>query len=187
MRVPGWARGRFLPTPLYTAADAGATAPVTFTVNGQAEPAVVDAHGYVRATRMWRAGDVVALDLPMPVRRVRADARAEALRGRVALARGPVLYCLEGVDHPGVPLQEVELPAGAEIRVVAREGVADGVTVLQATGRRTNGEPVELTFMPYYAWNNRGIAELAVWLVEDPAWAAPVKLPDVAPRPNTNG
>lgn len=187
LRVPGWARGVFLPSAVYRSEDTSVTSPVGLTLNGEKLTTTADRSGYVRLHRMWRAGDRVVLSLPMPVRRIRADERAERLRGRVAVARGPVLYCLEGVDQPGIALHHVQLPPGSTFTSEWRGDLFGGITLLRAEGRTPDGRSVPLTFVPYYAWANRGVHELAVWLVEDPARAAEVVIPGAPARHNTQG
>jgi DUF1680 family protein len=99
VRVPGWARGEAVPSDLYRFADTSSE-PVTLRVNGQAVPVTVD-KGYARIVRPWKAGDVVELSLPMPVRRVTANSLVEADQGRVALQRGPLVFAAEWPDNPG--------------------------------------------------------------------------------------
>jgi DUF1680 family protein len=89
----------------------------------------------------------------------------EACRGRVAVARGPVVYCLESPDLPkGVHLDQVRLPAG--VRLTPRPGGdwLGGATVLEGEAIVGDGRRVRLSLIPYYAWANRGISHMAVWL-----------------------
>jgi DUF1680 family protein len=99
VRIPGWARNDPVPSDLYRFADAPAGV-VRLLVNGVPVDVAVE-KGYVPLARTWRAGDVVELSLPMPVRRVVAHAHVEANRGRVALQRGPIVFALEWPDNPG--------------------------------------------------------------------------------------
>jgi len=152
MRIPGWAQGRPTPSAIYHYEDA-TPAGWSVKVGGAAVTPAVE-HGYAVITREWRVGDVVEIDLPMPVRRVRGTKEIAAVQGTVALERGPVLYCVEGVDNATAPLQVVA-PKVKEIAAVARPELLGGVTVLESAGFRA---------IPYYAWNNRGNAAMAVWL-----------------------
>ena len=155
LRLPGWARGRPVPSDLYRYRDAGADR-VEVAVNGDAvTPPVTDA-GYLEITREWRSGDVVTLGLPMPVRFVDADDRVEADRGKVALERGPLVYCLEQADN-GTDVRQLTLTVPAEWQPEPRPDLLGGITVL------TNGE---LTAVPYFAWGHRGAGSMAVWLRE---------------------
>ena len=102
LRIPGWAR------------DA------TASVNGK--PVAVAAateNGYLAISRQWGPGDVVALDLPMPAERIYAHPAVRMDAGRVALKRGPLVYCVEEVDNPRGPVQRLKLPRGSEIKVDA--------------------------------------------------------------------
>ena len=97
LRIPGWARGEVVPSDLYSFLEE-ATEQAQVRVNGQ--PVALDLEkGYVSLTRHWRRSDDIALYLPMPIRRVVAHELVEADRARVALQRGPIVYCIEGADH----------------------------------------------------------------------------------------
>ena len=157
LRLPGWARGRPVSSDLYRYRYRDASADrLEVAVNGDAvTPSVTDA-GYLEITREWRSGDQVTLGLPMPVRFVEADDRVEADRGKVALERGPLVYCLEQADNGGDVRQQT-LTAPAEWQPEPRPDLLGGITVL------TNGE---LTAVPYFAWGHRGAGSMAVWLPE---------------------
>ncbi len=179
LRIPGWCREQQTPGGLYVLDATGAPPrPWTVKVNGEPIDAARLANGYLKIARTWKAGDVVELDLPMPIRRVRAHPRISQDRGRVALQRGPIVYCLEGADHDA-PLDRVVLPPDAKLKASHRGDVLGGVTVLEGTGRVTtdDGEAknVDLVAIPYYVWDNRAAGDMAVWLVEDPDRAGPYK------------
>lgn len=138
--------------------------------------------GYARVRRAWRPGDTVALDLPMPVIRVRAHHRVAAARGRVALQRGPIVYAFEGIDHDGAAGTEgsaldLVVPPEAAIAAEPRPDLLGGVVVLSGKGRklRPDGSEVETPFLaiPYYARDHRGASDFTVWPLEDPARAGP--------------
>jgi DUF1680 family protein len=107
IRVPGWARGEAVPSDLYRFDDQRSQT-VTLAVNGQPTAVDVD-RGYVTLHRAWRAGDSLELNFPMPVRRVLANEKVAADRGRVALQRGPIVYCAEWPDQPGVSVRKARL------------------------------------------------------------------------------
>ncbi len=156
VRIPGWARGEPLPGGLYRYADRH-DEPAGVKVNGVGVPAD-PVQGFVRIRRAWTRGDRIEVTLPMPVRRVLAlDAVAEDA-GKVALVRGPLVYCAEGVDNGGRAL-DLGLPDAAPLSVAWRPDLLKGVVVVTAkAGGRT------LVAIPYYAWAHRGIGEMAVWL-----------------------
>ncbi len=157
VRIPDWAQGRPLPSDLYGYDEAR---PATWSVRAAGGPAATTLeNGYVAIRREWRAGDSVEIDLPMTVRRVHADERVAATRGRVALERGPLVYCVESVDRDFVP-ESLVISAGEKVEPQERPGLLGGVTVLAI--EKPGRSPI--TAIPYYAWNNRGLAPMAVWL-----------------------
>jgi len=167
LRIPGWARNGPLPTDLYRYADESAE-PVTLHLNGQPVP-VTEKEGYTLLRRVWRAGDSIELNLPMPVRRVLAHEKVKEDAGRVALERGPLVYCVEGVDHGGQALNLI-LPDDAKLTTTGRPNSLGGITTIETAGQRVisgsapRTEPASLKFIPYYAWNHRGPGPMAVWL-----------------------
>lgn len=127
------------------------------------EPAIDQPGG----EREWKRGDSVSADFKMPPRRVRADPRVEADRGRVALARGPVIYCLEGFDHGG-RARDLALPPDAKLELAGDEKIrAKGQRAVAADPFHRSAEPAELTAIPYCLWANRGKGEMVVWIPED--------------------
>jgi DUF1680 family protein len=120
-------------------------------------------NGFAVVERQWSKGDVVELDLPMPVRRVVAHENVEDDRNRVALTRGPIVYCAEGVDNGG-KLFDLVVPDDAEFQAEYKSDLLNGVTVINGKAVNKSGEQRELTAIPYYAWAHRGNGEMAVWL-----------------------
>lgn len=165
VRIPGWARDEAWPTDLYSFLDSSAERP-TLAVNG--EPVEIEfAKGYAVINRAWQAGDRVTLDLPMPVRRVTASENVENDRGRVALLRGPLVFCVEGADVAGGKVDDLVLADNALLASNFRSDVLGGVQVITGDAQRA-GELVKFTAIPYYAWANRGKGEMAVWLARTP-------------------
>jgi hypothetical protein len=181
IRIPGWCRARQTPGGLYRA-DGCSVA--TLSVNGRPVDAKRLHEGYVRIHRPWEKGDVVELNLPMPVRRVYADDNVVADRGRVALQRGPIVYCVEATDHQ-VPVRHIHLPRDARLTAQHRESLLGGVTVITGkaamhTAQSDDSVPVDLLAIPYYAWDNREGGAMNVWLAEDPQLAPPLPRPTIA-------
>jgi DUF1680 family protein len=147
------------------------------TVNGK-DLEVATRNGYATISRNWKAGDVVLLRLPMPVERVYADPRVKADVGRVALQRGPIVYCLEGVDNGGRPRSFV-LPKTAKLSAAFTKDLLGGVAVVrgdaQEVSRGKDGKlvtrPVTFQAVPYSTWDNRAPGEMVVWLAERPELA----------------
>ncbi len=165
LRIPSWALGRPVPSDLYRFADEKVP-PVTLKVNGQAVDATPGDDGYVHIQRQWQASDMIEIDLPMSIQRVYAHEKVEEDRGKVALMRGPIVYCLEAADHGDVDLFKVSLPREAELAAEHRKDLLGGVMVLRATGHDGQQNPIALTALPYYAWQNREPGPMTVWVNE---------------------
>jgi hypothetical protein len=183
IRLPGWAQGRPVPSDLYRYQEQAGLGQPVLKVNGTATPLALE-QGFAVVRRAWQAGDAVELELPLAVRRVVAHEGVKADAGRVALERGPVLYCAEQTDNQG-RVSNLVLPDGGTVTAESRPELLGGVTTLRAEGQavsrsedgtvRTSQASVSL--VPYYAWNHRGIGEMAVWLPRT------ADLAQVPPRP----
>lgn len=153
-----------------------------FTVNGEVFPYLEsERKGYVYLRRVWKEGDRVEIRFAMPVRKLYANGQVIEDAGKVALMRGPVVYCFEGVDN-GPMLQTLRIPESlsAEDVEAARcgEGPLKGMTLLKMKGFRMVGsdalyfevpperEEAELAAIPYFAWGNRGENQMRVWMIE---------------------
>ncbi len=192
LRVPGWCKDLATPGGLYRmAATDRSESKVVVKVNGlPIDTETINTaklvRGYVRIHRRWQPGDVVELNLPMPIRRVHAHANVEADAGRVALQRGPIVYCVEAADHGG-RVRHLALPPEAELTAEHRGDLLGGVTVItgKAAARKAGSDetlPVDLMAVPYYAWDNRTGGEMAVWLPEDAKLATPIPKPTLASK-----
>ncbi len=194
VRIPGWARGEVMPGGLYRFAG-DPPEPPALRVAGRTLPVELE-RGYARIDRTWRRGDTVELDLPMPVRRVLAHESVEDDHRRVALQRGPLIYCAEWPDNGGRAL-DIVVPDDVAFDSEFRPDLLDGVQVIQgdveAIREDSRGEdaptaPHRLTAIPYYAWANRGMGEMAVWMAREPAAAwLPPSLPAPVAAVRTSG
>ena len=154
LRVPAWL-GAAIPGGLYTFQNPP-PAPVKVTVNGRSVPLEIN-RGFATVSRTWKRGDIVRIDLPMAPRRIASDARIADNAGKVAVQRGPIVYALEGIDNGGKVL--AASLTNAPLTHEFRPALLGGVEVVKGTGAQG-----PLTFVPYYAWNNRGVGEMAVWI-----------------------
>ena len=168
VRIPGWARNQPVPSDLYTYLGRTDHNP-HITVNGQ--PFIFTlSKGYAPIRRRWQSGDRLVLSLPMPVRKVVSHTAVKDNAGKVALERGPLVYCAEGVDNGGVArnlaISEQETSSTA-FAVEFRPELLKGVVVVKTMGHvreETSLCKQEITLIPYFAWAHRGVGEMAVWL-----------------------
>ncbi len=165
LRIPGWCERES----------------VTVKVNGKRPPSQAVKSGYLELDREWRKGDVVELDLPMPVQRIAANPNVEADRGLLAFQRGPIVYCLEQCDQVA-PLDTLVLSVDAELKAEKDANLFGGLMVLKGFGQvapeqdwqRKLYQPVAGTkrvpvkAIPYYAWDNRAPGAMKVWLPTTP-------------------
>ena len=177
-----------MPSDLYRYLNVAADEePWALMVNGEAVETTLT-RGYVTVTRAWKAGDVVSMFLPMPIRRVVANDAVKADAGRVAVERGPIVYCAEWPDNDG-HVHHLVLDDQARLVAEPRPDLLNGVTVIGADAvgyRMRDGTPVaerqRVTLIPYYAWAHRGAGDMAVWLARQPGKARPIPEPTLASR-----
>ena len=164
LRIPGWAKNQPVPSDLYSF-----TAPepdsVLVMVNGKAV-SYQSEKGYAVIDREWKQGDVVNYSLPMSIRRVEANQKVVDDLGKVAIERGPIVYCLEGTDN-GQQLSKLVLPDGFALSSAFVPETLGGVVTISGeipvSGGATS-QSQKITAIPYYAWDNRGINEMKVWI-----------------------
>ena len=150
-------------------------------VNGEAAQGET-IKGYLHLHRQWQEGDVITLQLPMTIRRVYSNPLVRHAAGKVAIQRGPLVYCLEEADN-GAELHNLSLPKTSAFREIQGVGVLKGKVLLQAEGlrvptaleekplysfdnRQTAAEKQTLTFIPWFSWANRGEGEMRIWVDE---------------------
>jgi len=168
VRIPGWAQNKPVPSDLYSYLNKSAKK-ANLKINGEDQTLNLK-NGFATINRTWKNGDIIELNLPMPVRKVVAHEKVKEDVGKISLERGPIVYCAEGVDNEGHVLNLL-LSKDAEMQVEKREDLLNGVNIL--TGKvvglsgSKNGEKKEqkLTLIPYYAWAHRGQGEMAVWFL----------------------
>jgi uncharacterized protein len=172
LRIPTWVGDRFVPGKLYQYVDKLPPAAVELRVNG--EPVDVDvANGFAIVEREWRDGDAIELLLPMPVRANGCLERVEDNRGRIAVTRGPLVYCAESADNDGHVFNYMATPSEAAnpLEMLLVEVAGHHVTAVTIAARQTAAgdelKPARLTLIPYFAWNNRGVSSMEVWIPDN--------------------
>lgn len=178
IRLPGWSQDQVVPSTLYRFADNNAQDRHTISVNGKEVAASIE-NGYLVVERNWKKGDVVALHLDMPVRTIKANDKVADDRGRIAVERGPLVYCCEAVDNANANIFNFLLPqkptfTTADRSITANTGATFTVKAISVAGQQlsvdSNGNaavaPATLTLIPYYAWNHRGPGLMQVWIAQ---------------------
>jgi len=165
-------------------------------VNGEPLKKFKMLHGYASIERKWKHGDTIELEMPMPVQRVYANPNVEADQGRVALQRGPLVYCLEGIDNGG-DLHNLVIPPDAKFTIEKRSDLLDGVTVIRGNALALHqadwadslykfsstvpgATNVEFMAIPYFANANRQTTEMMVWIAESLQKASFLPPPSIA-------
>ncbi|MCH2176818.1 MAG: glycoside hydrolase family 127 protein [Lentisphaeria bacterium] len=162
LRIPSWARDRFLPGSLYKFLDKPEENWVV-ALNGGAIQTYLD-RGFVSIRRSWNNGDVIELDIPMPIKTSVCDERVAANVDRVALTRGPLVLCAEEVDNDG-PVQRffVKDKITSSETSIIEDGILAGVPLVKVDCDEIDSGSSSMNLIPYYAWNNRGNCSMNVW------------------------
>jgi DUF1680 family protein len=169
VRIPGWAREEAIPSDLYRFAQPSSQQ-VVIKVNGKPVKYTMK-NGYAVLARKWKKSDVVDVSLPMETRTVVAHPNVRDNVGKVALQRGPVIYCAEWKDNEG-KASNIIVPNGTAFTAAFKPDVLNGITELTATVPVVKVDAASntistvnqtLTAIPYYAWANRGKGEMTVW------------------------
>lgn len=172
VRIPGWAQGQAMPSDLYTFENAS-NSKATISINGKPENYTL-ANGYAVLTKKWKKGDVVEVNLPMTIQRITASNKVEDDLGKVAIQRGPLIYCAEWPDNNG-KVSNIILPKGVALTAEYKADLLNGVTVLKGEttaleidSQHNTVSTVKQNFLaiPYYAWAHRGKGEMTVWFPE---------------------
>ncbi len=170
VRIPGWSQGEAVPGGLYEFENKKSDG-FTLTVNGKAA-VYTTAQGYAIIDREWKKGDQVELNLPMEVKKVIARSELKQDDDRIALQRGPLIYCVEGADNNG-QAWNLFVPDHARFTTSFQKDLLEGVTTIQfqsptvqvaKDGQSVTTEEKTITAIPYYAWCNRGKNAMQIWL-----------------------
>jgi hypothetical protein len=170
IRVPGWANNQPVPGDTYRYLD---SSPEKFSLTLNGTPAAYTmVNGYAVVKRAWKKGDLVELNLPMPVRRIVAIDNLVANRNRVALQRGPLVYCFEHADNGGKALNII-IPDKVNFSAAYKPDLLNGIVVLEAQatvatvsedGASISSGNRKVVAIPFYSWANRGQGQMQVWM-----------------------
>ena len=184
LRIPTWASEKFMPGALYSYL-ATSSEKWSVRINGKVCETRLD-KGFAIVDRSWKSGDRIQLDLPMDAHVNTCIDKVEAYRNRIALTRGPLVYCAEEVDHGG-PVHRLglgEVPTAQQIKVTTmKEGILKGLPTISLPGIQrvdSKQQATTIRLVPYYCWGNRGDKSMAVWIPRGPV--GPAKLLKWIPR-----
>lgn len=171
IRIPGWARNEVLPGDLYKFTDVNNT-PIEMKLNGEViHPTVYK--GYAVLNRTWSTGDVVTITLPMNPRKIVANERVEEDKDRMAIQKGPFVFCAEGIDNNNRVL-DLYYDKNAILTSSYEPALLNGTVVVKTDAVRIDKSLTNVCLIPYFLWNNRGRSEMQVWL----STKQPAPLPD---------
>lgn len=171
VRYPGWVSGEAVPGGLYTYENAKQYSLTLLSINNQPVKYTIE-NGYLVIDREWAPNDQVSISFPMDIRRVYSRSEVKANVERVALQRGPLIYCVEGTDNDGKALNIV-LPKSAQVVTAKQQILTENVVSLEADatvlsvmpgGENVQAVKKKIRAVPYYTWNNRGAGQMLVWL-----------------------
>jgi len=182
LRIPSWLKTSPTNNNLYTYQDK--TPNYSISVNGQA--LYPENHDYITLNRKWKKGDVIELNFPMNVRRIVANDNAEDDRGKVALERGPIVYCLEGNDQADGKVFNKYILNASQITAAYDANLLNGVVTLSGEAKQLeqDGTIKDVTFraIPYSTWNNRGPQQMEIWVANTPSMAVATPIETIASK-----
>ena len=185
LRIPSWLKTSPTNNNLYTYQDKAKN--YSISVNGQA--LYPENHGYIILNRKWKKGDVIELNFPMNVRRILANDNAEDDRGKVALERGPVVFCLEGNDQADGKVFNKYILNASEITAAYDANLLNGVVTLSGDAKEVQPDgtikDVKFRAIPYSTWNNRGPQQMEIWVANSPSKAIATPQPTIASKAQT--
>ena len=188
LRIPSWTGQRPINNDLYYYADENSSDNFNVRINGKdVNGMIVD--GYYIIRRNWKRGDIIDIDMPMHTRRILANDNAEDLRKKIALERGPIVYCLESIDQPDGEIFSKYILGSSNITAHYEQDLLNGVVVLDGDAMRlaADGTVSSTTFhaIPYSTWNNRGRQSMEVWVAAHPTEAVATPPRTIASKAKT--
>jgi uncharacterized protein len=186
LRIPGWAREKPVPGDLYHYKDK-LNLPVKLKINDTDQEIELQ-NGYAVIIRNWKMGDKISLELPMPVRKVEANDRVKADIDKVALERGPIVFCAEGVDNPNNKALNILIDNDSKLETEFNQNLLGGIQTIEGSVKGTKKisenkiESFKQKFraIPYFAWANRGGQDMNIWFGENKNSTLPIPFPTIA-------
>ena len=190
LRIPGWAKNQPVPSDLYTYANQSDKT-TNISVNGKSVKYTIDEKGYVNLDRKWKNGDKIAIEFPFEIREVKANEKVTEDKDKIAIERGPIVYCTEWADYEDEHVLNLLFNPDSKLTASVDPDFYGGVTVIEGKAKMTKKELDEsisvsedkpLKLIPYYLWNNRGAGEMRVWLPTKKEASRPLPAPTLASK-----
>ncbi len=186
IRIPGWVRNQVVPSNLYSYND-GKRLNFSIALNGKELPAQELTDGYFCIDRKWSKGDKVEVHFEMQPRTVKANPNVEADKGKIAVERGPIVYCAEWPDND-FDILSTFMNQKPQFELIEKPDLLSGIIQLRTDAQvlryddrgRLQTQDVKLNLIPYYAWAHRGSGNMAVWLAQDLSASRPTMPPTLA-------
>ncbi len=173
LRIPTWTGDRFVPGELYRYAAGVKAPPIELQVNGKRIDDFQIVNGFAVLKREWKEGDRIKLNLPTPVRASECSDEVKANRGRLAVTRGPLVYCAESVDNEQhvfnylLTADDFARKNDERMISIANHDVLAVTVDAQRTDAAGALQAAPLTLIPYFAWGNRGVSSMEVWIPDN--------------------
>jgi len=187
LRIPGWSGNQPVSSDLYRFAEPG-DKPVVIKVNGDIAKYRMK-NGYAVINKNWKSGDEIEISFPMPVRKIISHQQVADNNNKIALQRGPLVYCLESIDHHDSSVLNLYIDEQVSFTPEFNNQILGGIMTIKINGYGLKINPgthitekvkTNLLAIPYYAWNNRGATEMMVWIPKGEKTASPRPLPTLA-------
>jgi len=167
LRIPGWSQNKPVPGDLYVSAS-GQTRQTSIILNGKKINFEIK-KGFAVIKRDWKKGDIVQLDIPMTIKKIKSNPKIKYNKNKIAFERGPIIYCAEEIDNK-VKTQLIYIPEKTELESIEKKEKFGKIIALTGKAHafvQSDDKEIEFTAIPYYAWQNRGIGSMSVWLTDN--------------------
>ena len=166
-RIPGWSQNKPVPGDLYVNLHAKAWTPTIILNNKKIKPEIKN--GFAVINRKWKKSDVVLLDIPMSVKKIKSHPEIKYNKNKIAFERGPIIYCAEEIDNK-VKTQLIYFPKKTELKPIIKKDIFGKVSALTGNAHAfidSADKEIKLTVIPYFAWQHRGADSMSVWLTDN--------------------
>jgi len=165
IRIPGWAHNKPVPSDLYYYLT-----PNNLELSIKINDELIEFHiknGFVRIQRTWKDNDTIELSIPMPIRRVLSNPKVKENIDKVAIERGPIVYCIESIDNEVKSIFNIKLNDNTLLEEKLHSNLLNGIVIITGSIHNNDKNLEKIHLIPYYAWANRGKSQMTVWIQRD--------------------